>query len=109
MPLLVRFLIRHAVIGVGLAMVLVALLLGFDVARLGTLVWGSPTGWIAVTALTIALGITLGSVQMGFAVMLLADEAPGPDDEGRGGGHRRALVPAPVRVHAGRGERRARE
>ncbi|MCS0494066.1 hypothetical protein NVS89_03080 [Ancylobacter sp. MQZ15Z-1] len=94
MPQLVRFLIRHAVIGIGVAALFVGTLLLLDVARLGTLVWESPSGFVAVAALTAALGVTFGSVQMGFAVMLLGQEADGPG----GGTPRTVLRPVPVRV-----------
>jgi membrane glycosyltransferase len=101
MPTLVLFLARHALIGFALAVVFVGALLGFDVARLGTLVWASPSGPIAVAALTFAVGLTFASAQMGFAVMLLGEES----DDGTGGGRatrvlaRRALrlVPVPAR------------
>lgn len=102
MPHLVRFLLRHAVIGIAIAILFVGGLIAFDIARLGTLVVQSSAGPVAVIALTIALGITFGSVQMGMAVMLLhADE----DGAGPGRG-RRALVPlrlaARARSRAGR-------
>lgn len=100
MPQLVRFLMRHALIGIGVAVLFVGTLVAFDVARLGTLVTQSPSGLVAVVALTCAVGITFGSVQMGFAVMLLAGEEEKP------GGGRTAparvsrLKPALARVRA---------
>ena len=95
MPTLVRFLLRHALIGFVLAMVFVGALLAFDVARLGTLVWASPSGGLAVAALTFALGLTFGSVQMGVAVMLLGEDNDRPT---RGGGRRATLAPAVRRL-----------
>ena len=95
MPILVRFLIRHALIGIAVAFVFVGALLAFDVARLGTLVWASPSGGLAVAALTFALGLTFGSVQMGVAVMLLGEDADRPT---RGGGRRMALAPLVQRL-----------
>jgi membrane glycosyltransferase len=98
MPTLVLFLARHALVGFALAVVFVGALLAFDVARLGTLVWGSPSGLFAVAALTFAVGLTFASAQMGFAIMLLGEETGG----GRGGGRaarvlsRRALLLVPV-------------
>lgn len=99
MPFLVKFLLRHAGIGIGVAAVFVALLVAFDVARLGTLLATSPDGLLAVIVLTFALGITFGSVQMGFAVMLLSTR-----DEPPGGRRMRLtrLVPRHARVTAGR-------
>ncbi len=95
MPILVRFLLRHALIGFALAMVFVGALLAFDVARLGSLVWASPSGGLAVAALTFALGLTFGSVQMGVAVMLLGEDDDRPT---RGGGRRATLGPAARRL-----------
>jgi len=97
MPFLIRFLVRHAAIGVGVATIFVAALVALDVARLGTLVTTSGDGLLAVVVLTFALGITFGSVQMGFAIMLMSDR-----DEPRRGHRVRLtrLVPRPVRVTA---------
>jgi hypothetical protein len=86
MPPLVRFLLRHALIGLVLAVVFVGALLAFDIARLGSLIMASPIGLIAVLVLTVSVGITFASVQMGFAIMLLADR---DEDDGDG---RRAPV-----------------
>ncbi|MCJ8143012.1 hypothetical protein MKI84_08790 [Ancylobacter sp. A5.8] len=95
MPRHVLFLLRHALIGCALAVLFVGGLIAFDVARLGELVLHSSNGLLAALVLTVALAITFGSVQMGFAVMLL-----GEDDET--GGRRQmtarpALVPVRVR------------
>lgn len=78
MPLLVRFLIRHALIGVGLGALFVGALVLLDIGRLGTLAGQSASGLIALTALTCAVGITFGSVQMGFAIMLMSEEEDAP-------------------------------
>lgn len=78
MPFLVRFLVRHAVIGFGLAIVFVGALTAFDVFHLGGLLRGSEDGLLALAVLTFALGITFGSVQMGFAVMLMDEDKTEP-------------------------------
>lgn len=88
MPHLVRFLLRHALIGLALAVIFVGALLAFDVARLGSLIAASPIGVVAALVLTVSVGITFASVQMGFAIMLLAD-----GDEGDGGGRRAPVAP----------------
>lgn len=72
LPPLIRFLIRHALIGFGLAVVFVALLLVFDVGGLAGLMMSSPSGPLAAVVLTFAMGLTFSSIQMGFAVMFLA-------------------------------------
>ncbi|MBB3769612.1 hypothetical protein FHS55_000198 [Angulomicrobium tetraedrale] len=109
MPRLVRFLLRHALIGFGLAVFFVGALLLLDVARLGTLIGRSPFGWLATLVLVVSVGITFASVQMGFAVMLLPrdDDAP----QGRGGtrapsGSALRLVRLPARAATGRNRAR---
>ena len=103
MPHLVRFLLRHALLGVALAVAFVGALLALDIAGLGTLMWQSPSGPIAAFALTVVLSVTFGSAQMGFAVMLLTeDDAPPPRD----GGHRTGRM-LPARLPTG-GRGRAR-
>lgn len=43
LPLLVRFLIRHAAIGFGVALLFVGLLLAFDVGGIATLIFASSS------------------------------------------------------------------
>ena len=61
LPLLVRFLIRHAAIGFGVAVLFVGLLL-------------ASSAGLALAILTFSVGLTFSSVQMGFAVMFLRDD-----------------------------------
>ncbi|MGQ3671899.1 hypothetical protein ACT6QG_05825 [Xanthobacter sp. TB0136] len=99
MPALVRFLVTHALIGIALAAAFVGVLVALDVARLGTLVSTSPDGILAVALLTAGLAVTFGSVQMGFAVMLMN----GRDDTTGGSRVRiRRLILLPVKASAGR-------
>lgn len=84
MPLLLGFLLRHALVGFAIAAAAVGLLLWLDVAGLGTLVATSESGVLAVALLTFFGGLTLGSVQMGVAVMTLSEA------DASGGGGRRA-------------------
>ena len=106
MPQLLRFLLRHALIGFGLAILFTGSILVLDMAGLGTLVWNSPLGWVAVAVLTFATGLTFGSAQMGIAVMSLGEE--------NGGGGRALRLPVrrphlrPVTVRAAAGDRRQR-
>lgn len=104
MPHLVRFLMRHALIGVGVGALFVGTLVLLDVARLGTLMTQSSSGLIALIVLTGAVGITFGSVQMGFAIMLLGD-----DDETPGKGRRARMraaqmTPALARIQPRSGD-----
>ena len=93
MPHLVRFLMRHALIGFALAILFVGALLAFDVARLGSLVRASSTGGLAALILVFSVGVTFSSVQMGFAVMLLASR-----DEEPGSGRRRTIPARRLRL-----------
>jgi hypothetical protein len=74
LPLLVRFLMRHAAIGFGLAIVFVGLLLALDIGGIATLIFASSSGSLALAVLTFSVGLTFSSVQMGFAVMFLRDD-----------------------------------
>ncbi|GAB4068726.1 hypothetical protein KHC28_26985 [Ancylobacter sonchi] len=97
MPRLVSFLIRHALIGFGIAVPFVAALVFFDVAGFGWLALGSSSGLLALGVLTVAVGLTFASLQMGFAVMLLGEETTG-----RGGRLQPRLVPVRVPVRSRR-------
>jgi hypothetical protein len=88
MPRLVRMMILHGAIGLGLGAAFTALILWFDVAGLGGLVARSADGWLAAFLLTVFSGITFGGVQIGIAVMSMAEI---PDDDPFGGGKRDAL------------------
>ncbi|MEO5366743.1 MAG: hypothetical protein H7831_10390 [Magnetococcus sp. WYHC-3] len=81
MPALARFLLRHALIGFALAWLSVAALVGWDVFGLRSLMLSGSGGGVALFMLAFFMGLTFASVQMGAAVMLLAqeeDDSPGP-------------------------------
>ena len=78
MQTLPRFLIRHALIGFALAILLVGLALIFDLLGLRGLAAASGSGPVAIVVLTFSLGLTFASAQMGMAVMLLG-QADDPD------------------------------
>lgn len=94
LPRLVRLLGLHGAVGFAIAAVFMA---GFLVANPGDaryLLLGSAGHWWPALVLWFFLGLTFGSVQIGVAVMLLADGPTRP-----GGGHRaqpRRLVPVPI-------------
>ena len=89
MPYLVRFLLRHAAIGIAVAVVTVTAIVTLDIAGLGTLAAGSEDGLLALFLLTFFLGLTFGSAQMGFAIMRRSESG------GRGGGSARLHPPGP--------------
>lgn len=106
MPKLIRLYIVSIAMGFALAALFVALLLWFDVARLGSLVANSDIGAIAVVLLVVFHGIIFAGVQFGLGVM-----RAGRDNDTPGGGlgafttGDAAPVPVPVRA-ATKGARR---
>ena len=67
----VKFLIRHALIGFAIGVGAVVLIVAGDVGRLGSLIAASSQRWLALGLLGFLFGLTFGSVQMGFAIMLM--------------------------------------
>ncbi|PWE17375.1 hypothetical protein DDZ18_06735 [Marinicauda salina] len=74
MPGLVIFLVRHALLGFAIGVVFTGVLLAFDVARLRSLMLGSPSGWLGAGLLAFFVGSTFAAAQMGMAVMLSGRE-----------------------------------
>lgn len=68
---LIRLLVRHAAIGFGLATLAMGVLLFADPGGIGRLLRDNPP---AIALLWFFLGLTLGSVQMGMAIMDLGEE-----------------------------------
>jgi hypothetical protein len=93
---LIRLCVSNAAAGTLAALVVVAGLLAADAHGLRTLVAAEPGGWVAVALLTFGFVVTLGSVAIGAALMLL----PHQGRSGHGGLFTPALVP--VRVKARR-------
>ncbi|MDY0872762.1 hypothetical protein [Dongia rigui] len=98
MPKLVKFMLRHALIGAAAAIVFVAAVMMLDVGGLATLVSNSTYGPLAVALLTFFTALTFGGLQMGIAVMSLKER----DDEAdpKDGRHQDAAVlqPVPLRI-----------
>ncbi|MCG7624552.1 MULTISPECIES: hypothetical protein [unclassified Epibacterium] len=95
MPELIKLYIRSALWGLVLAALFVGILLWFNVANLGALVFGSDAGVVAVLALWISNAVVFGGVQFGFKIMAMAER----DETPRGGtpvgpALRPVLVPA---------------
>ncbi len=78
MPKLVRFYIRHTIIGFLIAAAFVAMLLWFNVGNLWHLVTHSDVGVLAVFLLVMFHGIVFAGVQFGISIMRLAEDG-GPD------------------------------
>jgi len=101
LPRLVRVYIRQCLIGFLLAAVFVGLLLGFDVARLRSLIFATQGGWIALFLLVLFNGLVFAGVQFAITIMRMGE----PEDKD-GGGRDDLPVrpwldrPEPVRVKA---------
>ncbi len=90
MPPLIRFMIRHFVVGAFLGLAIVALVIWKDIFGLGQLV--ETTRNIPLLGLfSVMMAITIGTVQMSVAVMTAEDpgqnvdatHVPGPEEERR--------------------------
>jgi hypothetical protein len=77
MPELIKLLIRHALIGYGLAALLMLCMLMFNVSGFIDLVMTTDNGWVAALMLLGFTGLTFASAQMGIAVMCAGQK----DDE----------------------------
>jgi hypothetical protein len=82
MPKLIRLYIVSVAIGFGLAGLLVALMLWFNVANLWHLVTHSDKGVLAVILLWLSNGVVFAGVQFAIAIMNMAGK---DDDEPKGG------------------------
>ncbi|GFE63515.1 hypothetical protein [Litoreibacter roseus] len=82
MPDHIKFMLRHAGFGACAALGFVGLLLYFNVGNLWYLVSHSAGGFLALAVMTVFFIITFGSVQIGIAIMGLAD--PEQKDPPRG-------------------------
>ncbi len=73
-PPLVRFLVKNAAIGFAMAVVFVAAMLYFNVGNLMAIIVQSDVGLFAIVLMTLMIGLTFASLQMGFAVMFASDD-----------------------------------
>lgn len=90
-PIAVRFMLLHGIIGFALSALFVGAVLWADPGGVGTLML-RVGGWPVVALLWFFTGLTFGSVQIGTAVML-QDGNDGPR-----GGRRMPAQPVPVAV-----------
>jgi hypothetical protein len=102
LPLLVRVYIRQCLIGFVLAAVFVGLLLGFDVARLRSLIFATQGGWIALVLLVFFNGVVFAGVQFAITIMRMSDGGSGGGKPARLGWSlpRHLRRTAPVKVKA---------
>lgn len=90
-PIAVRFMVLHGLIGFGLSAAFVATVLWADPGGVGALIL-KHGGLPVIALLWFFTGLTFGSVQIGTAVML----QDGRDDAPRGG--RRLRLPLALRL-----------
>ena len=74
----VRFLVRHAVLGIAAALVFGGLLIAADVGGLRRLAAADESGWLYLVLLFFGLAVTFGSAAMGISVMSLGRERDEP-------------------------------
>jgi len=76
MPYLVKFYIRHVLIGFAIAIAFVALLLWLNVGNLWHLISTSDIGLLAAFLLVMFHGIVFSGVQFGIAIMRMGQDQP---------------------------------
>ena len=74
LPDLVRFYIRHALIGYLIAAILTVLIIAFDFAGIGHLVRTVEGGWLAAFMLFFFNGIVFSGAQTAYAVLTMAED-----------------------------------
>ena len=94
-PVAVRFMIMHGLIGFGLSALFVAAVLWADPGGVGSLIL-KHGGLPVVAMLWFFSGLTFGSVQIGAAIML----SDGREEPPRGRRQRLQAIPVPVTVPA---------
>jgi len=96
MPDHIKFILRHAGVGVLVALTFTGLILYFNVANIWHLVTHTAEGPIALAVFVVLCSITFGSVQIGLRIMSM-----GQDDDTPKGGRRdmsqAQLRPIPIR------------
>lgn len=65
------FLARHALAGVAVGWILLAAVVGFDIAAIGSLLWTTDAPVLTLVLAAGGFGVTFGSLAMGTAIFLL--------------------------------------
>lgn len=95
---LVRFLVRHWLVGAGATFVVVATLFAADIGGLRGLVMSAQNPLLPATMLFFGFLVTLTSASMGAALMSLGGGRSPSGPRGRGLFAQPELVPIPVRA-----------
>ncbi len=80
MPILLRFLLVHAAVGIGAGWVVLAGFIATNVFGLRALIFTSPDGGVALALLLLFFALTFGSAGMGIGIM--ADTIEKSDSHG---------------------------
>ncbi|EAP89284.1 hypothetical protein OA2633_00785 [Oceanicaulis sp. HTCC2633] len=83
---LLRFLLRHAVLGMVIGIAFTALILVLDIGQIRTLTASDPAGMGVRLLLAFFIGSTFASLQMGIAVMYAPPGGEGEDEDRHGSG-----------------------
>ena len=98
MPVIIRFYIKHCIIGFAVSANFIGALMFFNVANLWHLISTSDIGIMALVVFWVLNGIVFAGVQNGVAIMLMAEDDQ--DEDGPRGGTPEALIPAPQTAQA---------
>lgn len=94
MPDHIKLILRHAAFGFVLSAAFIALLMYFNVANLWHLGTHTSEGPIALAMMFVFCGITFGSAQVGYKIMMMTNE----DDGGQGGKRDGVMLRSPVAI-----------
>lgn len=81
---LLRFLLRHAVLGMAMGIAFTAVILVLDIGHIRSLTAGDATGTGVRLLLAFFIGSTFASLQMGIAVMSAPPGGDDAEDQGAG-------------------------
>lgn len=75
MPNPARFVVQHLAVGFAAATVFVSLLVAFDVLGVGSVMMTADPIWLPFALMVFFVGSTFSSIQLGVAIMGLADKS----------------------------------
>ncbi|MEM9754512.1 MAG: hypothetical protein AAF914_00885 [Pseudomonadota bacterium] len=102
MPAHIRFLLKHACVGLLIALGFTGMVLWTNLANIRHLVLNTAEGPLALGIFVVFCTITFGAVQMGIRIMMLGDDEP--PSNGRRDAPEPVQLAEPVPVRVARGE-----
>lgn len=85
LPRIVRLYMFHCLVGFAISAAFTGVVLYFNIANIGHLVFAVDGGWLAALVFFVLNGTVFSGVQTAIVIMSLGDD----DDDDRGGGKRR--------------------